>query len=217
MSVKTAVMFENIRDSADCIQLSSIMGSSLLSNWEAQEGQHVNISQKEPWWMFLLGYWRQRLHWGLSVWPDHACRDDQWRGGPGTQWCPESQPHLQTKLSSLPGQNAGPGPVSEGWAVRGAGQAGQYECNIWLQGESEREPALVFNLQLTIIFRFSLGTTRFSGTRTENFTSKTQSRVTGLSSTTRDWVKGQRRAQLGRSVVATSSSLVWTWWRTVEK
>ena len=47
-TVKTAVMFENIRDSADCIQLSSIMGSSLLSNWEAQQGQHVNIRQMEP-------------------------------------------------------------------------------------------------------------------------------------------------------------------------
>ena len=45
MSVKTAVMFENLRDRADCIQLSSIMGSSLLSDWEAQQGQHVNTSE----------------------------------------------------------------------------------------------------------------------------------------------------------------------------
>ena len=47
MSVKSAspTMFENIRDSADCVQLSSIMGSSLLSDWEAQ---NVNISELSP-------------------------------------------------------------------------------------------------------------------------------------------------------------------------
>ena len=49
MSVKSAIMFENIRDRADCIQLSSIMGSSLLSDCEAQ---HVNISKTVPWWVF---------------------------------------------------------------------------------------------------------------------------------------------------------------------
>ena len=32
-------MFENNGDSADCIQLSSIMGSSLLSAWEAGQAQ----------------------------------------------------------------------------------------------------------------------------------------------------------------------------------
>ena len=45
MSVASAIMFENIRDSADCIQLSSIMGSSLLSHWEAQP---VNITRMNP-------------------------------------------------------------------------------------------------------------------------------------------------------------------------
>ena len=45
MSVASAIMFENIRDSADCIQLSSIMGSSLLTAWEAQD---VNISELSP-------------------------------------------------------------------------------------------------------------------------------------------------------------------------
>ena len=45
----SVMQFENLRDSADCVQLSSIMGSSLLSEWEWEgEGEHVNITEMEP-------------------------------------------------------------------------------------------------------------------------------------------------------------------------
>ena len=91
-----------------------------------------------------LGYWR--LHRGLSVRLDHACRDDQWWTGLLPQRCSPRQPHLQTKLASLPGQNAGPGPVGQGRPVRGSSEAGQHQCNIWLQGESLLvSPSLIFS------------------------------------------------------------------------
>ena len=287
MSVKSAspTMFENIRDSADCVQLSSIMGSSLLTAWEAQ---NVNISELNPWPLLLsLGYWR--LHRGRPDRLDHACRDHQWRGRSLSQWSPPGQPHLQAKLPSLSGQNAQPRPVSEGWPVGGAGEASQYECNIRLQGEAslpgwstpdqrwgqrfttcchasslmperhssrQRQPPTTsirgFGtkcLELCLYYtkkgtsdsisrisdlewssrcyrngswyftvcRFSLGITRCCGTRTGNFTSRTQSQATGLLSTTRDWVKAQRRVRPGRCAVGTSFSSGWTWWRTVER